>query len=441
MGDTVCSDGNGDQLCTVGSNGDTALPNIDVLLYGDSNGNGVIDPGEPLLATDTTDANGVYGFSNLPAGPYVVVVNTSDPDLPGGLAATRNPQGVNLASGETNNDIDFPFVSRLTKAVSAALANPGDILTYTITPNYTGRNLLNSVKVTDAIPIGTTYVPDSDTPEATVTPADNTTATQLAWDLGTNTPGQPGVAVLCPVEQNVFVDADTWIDQDTGGSANLKIYGGDNTLITRDDTSAQDNFALMHFPIGTGTLPAGAAVQKATLNAFIQNGGNTGRALNVYELTTAWVEGTANGTTCNGTQNGANWAEPDCDATGFWASGNNTTGFSSADYNPTALGSLPATSNTQQLMTSAALTQLVKDWVAGTNTNEGLAFLPNLTEQDISPVCPGRRASPMTPTSLSSTWCRRPAPARSTPMARPSSASTPIRPSTTRSTARPMPGP
>ena len=77
----------------------------------DLNGNGVIDPGEPLLATDTTDANGIYGFSNLAAGAYVVVVNTADPDLPGGLATTLNPQGVNLASGETNNDIDFPFVS------------------------------------------------------------------------------------------------------------------------------------------------------------------------------------------------------------------------------------------------------------------------------------------------------------------------------------------
>ena len=108
-------------------NGDTPLADIEVQLYRDLNRNGVVDVGEPLIATDITDANGVYGFGNLPR-PYVVVVNTTDPDLPGGLASTRNPQGVILASGETNIDVDFPFVSRLTKSVDAALASPGEIL-------------------------------------------------------------------------------------------------------------------------------------------------------------------------------------------------------------------------------------------------------------------------------------------------------------------------
>ena len=56
----------------------------------------------------------------------------------------------------------------------------------------------------------------------------------------------------------------------------------------------------------------------------------------------------------------------------------------------------------------------------------------------------GTPASPRRPRSSrswwSSTWCRKPAPARSTPTARPSSASTPTRPSTACSTARPTPG-
>ena len=163
VGDTVCQDTNGDRLCT---GADTPLPNIEVQLYGDLNGNGFVDPGEPLLATQSTNASGNYQFTNLAPGAYVVQVNTADPDLPGGLATTLNPQGVTLSPGETNNAIDFPFVSRLTKSVRNVTtgqnpgtnASPGDTLEFRILPNYTGSSLLSSVKVTDTIPTGTTFV-------------------------------------------------------------------------------------------------------------------------------------------------------------------------------------------------------------------------------------------------------------------------------------------
>ena len=152
----------------------------------------------------------------------------------------------------------------------------------------------------------------------------------------------------------------------------------------------------MHFPIGPGTLPGGAEWTGPPCTQPFRTATTQAWALNVYELTTAWVEGTVDGTTCTGTQNGANWAEADCDATGFWASGNATTGFSSADYNNTALGSLPATDNVQQHMSSDGLTDLVKGWLAGTNSNEGLAFLPNITEQDIALYAKENSAAPST---------------------------------------------
>ncbi len=55
-----------------------------VALIKDTNGNGQWDSGEPIIATDTTDANGIYLFSGLPAtdgagtDDYLVWVNDTD---------------------------------------------------------------------------------------------------------------------------------------------------------------------------------------------------------------------------------------------------------------------------------------------------------------------------------------------------------------------------
>ena len=46
---------------------------------------GTCIPGVTCL-TDVTDASGVYGFPNLPNGPYTVVIRSAT--LPGGLAQT-----------------------------------------------------------------------------------------------------------------------------------------------------------------------------------------------------------------------------------------------------------------------------------------------------------------------------------------------------------------
>ena len=49
-----------------------------VSLIKDTNGNGVWDAGEPVIATDITDSNGQYLFNDVPAGAgqdYLVWVN------------------------------------------------------------------------------------------------------------------------------------------------------------------------------------------------------------------------------------------------------------------------------------------------------------------------------------------------------------------------------
>jgi hypothetical protein len=97
----------------------------------DTDGDGVQDAGEPglggttvellnsggtVIATRTTDANGLYTFTNLPAGSYTVRVVAST--LPvGGLAPTYDLDGtgtphtatVALAAGANRTDVDFGY--------------------------------------------------------------------------------------------------------------------------------------------------------------------------------------------------------------------------------------------------------------------------------------------------------------------------------------------
>jgi phosphotransferase system IIB component len=100
-------------------------------LWYDADADGVQDFGEPglsgttvellggggaVIATRTTDSNGIYTFANLAAGSYTVRVVAST--LPaGGLAPTYDLDGtgtahtaaVTLAAGQTRTDVDFGY--------------------------------------------------------------------------------------------------------------------------------------------------------------------------------------------------------------------------------------------------------------------------------------------------------------------------------------------
>jgi uncharacterized repeat protein (TIGR01451 family) len=197
IGDQVFIDASNNGTYEAGT--DTPLPNVGLTLYQDLGTVGVLDAADVAIGTVTTSITGTYTFGNLPAGNYLVDVNQADPDIPSGYAlrsGTSDPWPVTL--GPSRSDVDFPFVyvpppaSPLTKAVDKTNANAGDTLTYNLTTSYTGSSLLTNVTVTDTVPAGTTYVADSDTPEATVTPADDNTASLLTWNLGSNAAGVPG---------------------------------------------------------------------------------------------------------------------------------------------------------------------------------------------------------------------------------------------------------
>jgi protocatechuate 3,4-dioxygenase beta subunit len=97
-------------------------------VWKDTDGDGVQDSGEPgisgvtvqllnssnaVIATDTTDSNGIYGFTDIPAGTYTVKVVSSS--LPSGytptydLDGTSTPHTVTGPLTASHDDVDFGY--------------------------------------------------------------------------------------------------------------------------------------------------------------------------------------------------------------------------------------------------------------------------------------------------------------------------------------------
>jgi hypothetical protein len=107
IGDYVWYDVNEDGIQDPGESG---IPDVTLALYLDSDGDGVIDDGEPVIATDTTDANGNYLFTGLAdGGNYIVQITDRYNVLTGYYKTYGNiPWAVTL-SGADRLDIDFGF--------------------------------------------------------------------------------------------------------------------------------------------------------------------------------------------------------------------------------------------------------------------------------------------------------------------------------------------
>ncbi len=121
IGDTLWLDSNRDNLVGAASS-EPRLAGVSVALIRDLDGDGVWDAGEPVIATDITDSNGQYLFTNLPVtdgsgtDDYLVWVNDSENVL-SGLVPTYDSNGTvtpnvsavaNLAAaGDSNQDFAY----------------------------------------------------------------------------------------------------------------------------------------------------------------------------------------------------------------------------------------------------------------------------------------------------------------------------------------------
>jgi len=101
IGDRVYLDANGDGLDS--GAGEPGIGGVSVALVKDLNGNQQWDAGEPVIATDVTDANGNYLFDGLPIGDYLAVV-TDTAHVLGGLVQTGDPDGGNDGRSAVTTD-------------------------------------------------------------------------------------------------------------------------------------------------------------------------------------------------------------------------------------------------------------------------------------------------------------------------------------------------
>ncbi len=134
LGDRIWRDADADGVQDLGEAG---IGGVTVTIYGDSNGDGVVDPatdspftgaidqnGATGTGTTTTEPDGSYNFTGLPAGQYIVVVDpnsagiqdkdqTGDPDEPGMTA--MNPDNMSdpvlIGPGDNYTNLDFGYTN------------------------------------------------------------------------------------------------------------------------------------------------------------------------------------------------------------------------------------------------------------------------------------------------------------------------------------------
>ncbi|MCU7836460.1 MAG: hypothetical protein KZQ83_14575 [gamma proteobacterium symbiont of Taylorina sp.] len=135
---------------------DPANSSIGHSVWNDVNINGVYDAGEPVFdditlmlsgttnAVTTTNNGGVYSFSNLAAGNYIVTLNDplkilDDYVLVSGVNPYNNPA---LAIGENDTNANFGYAKaeiEVTKTANQNIIYNNSNVTYSISINNTGR--------------------------------------------------------------------------------------------------------------------------------------------------------------------------------------------------------------------------------------------------------------------------------------------------------------
>jgi hypothetical protein len=140
---------------------------VEVLV--DSNGNGLFDPGEPIIGSSATDGQGAYRIAGLLPGPRLVRVQR-----PGAADPLLIPQ--TLVSSQVSGDtwlLDIPM------PVTAPTATPSATVTLAPTPTAT---------------VAATATPTS-TPTPTATPTQPATATPVPFILQQSTSGSAKMAI------------------------------------------------------------------------------------------------------------------------------------------------------------------------------------------------------------------------------------------------------
>ncbi len=99
LGNSVWFDANGNGVL---DGSEAGVPNVAVELYRDVNGNGVLDAGDSLVTSATTDAGGLYTFTNQISGTYVVVITSTNFASGGALFNYQSSDGAATGNSDQN---------------------------------------------------------------------------------------------------------------------------------------------------------------------------------------------------------------------------------------------------------------------------------------------------------------------------------------------------
>jgi hypothetical protein len=157
----------------------------------------------------------------------------------------------------------------------AGCSNAGDRLIIIKLANHTNLVFLTGARITDFLPPHTVYKPASASPPLSSGPD------PLAWNLGTNVAGVPGVVSV--MFTNSFATTgntfDTYIDAGRKG----KNFGGTGNLLVSGDAN-HANRTLVRFDLSS--IPTNATISSATLT-LTKTGGYPAQKYFGYRLTNA----------------------------------------------------------------------------------------------------------------------------------------------------------
>ena len=355
IGDQVFIDANNNGIY---NSGETLLAGVTVKLYRDANGDGIADSGE-LAATTSTNITGPYSFNALGPGKYIVVVDSSDPDIPGGYAPSISQFAYTLTTSQNITTADFPFVPLISKQVSKTKVNPGETIRYTITANYPGSQLLTNVIVTDSVPAGSTYA-GSASPSPASQPSIGGTGI-VQWNLGSNIAGTPGMTAAASSTNTVTLDyttiiSDTWLNQNAPDDN----YGNSEDLFT-DREGSKPERSLIWFDLSS--IPSGKTIISARLIMTKTGGVTDGNNVIVHRVSPAAVWDVGSGP-AGGSAGDASWNERKPGTP--WAT-------AGGDYVSNA--SDPSIAVTSDGVYVWTVTDIVANWVTTGTTNTGFLLM------------------------------------------------------------------
>ncbi|MEN6305388.1 MAG: SdrD B-like domain-containing protein [Armatimonadia bacterium] len=294
LGDYVWLDADADGVQDANESG---LPNVTVtLLAADGS----------VLATTTTDANGLYTFGGLAAGSYSVQVDAATIpanvkptyDLDG--AGSANIAAATLAAAENRTDVDFGYTGTKPgidlEKTGPATANRGDTITYHFKVTNTGNTwLYGGVTVNDPMLGGNIW---HKTPVAPgeVNEFDITYSIPLTGSLTAGTPGavtdvqtlcvtpptptlekivNTATATGCPPGLPNVTDTSTWTT--TISTASTPKTPGVKIEKTGPATAKRGDTITYHFKVtntGNVTLNGGVTVKDPMLGGNIWSKGS-----------------------------------------------------------------------------------------------------------------------------------------------------------------------